>query len=75
MVLVSLFLGIIITSMDLLREGSKEEAAMWTKIRLRQKEYNLTQSSIDNLLEIFEIIDVFRDGRLSVRLLHDIMLF
>ena len=37
LVLLSLFVGIIITSMELLKEGIKEENEVWDKVKIQQK--------------------------------------
>ena len=66
MVLVSLFVGIIITSMELLKEGMKEEDAMWAKVRERQKRYKLDDADIDNMLEVFDTVDKNSVAQLTV---------
>jgi hypothetical protein len=66
MILMALFVGIIITSMDLLREGIDEEKEMWKKINVLKEKYNIHDSSVDNMLEVFEIIDRTKNARLSV---------
>lgn len=66
MVLVSLFVGIIITSMELLKEGIKEESEVWEKVREMQKEFNMRDTTVDNLLEIFDLIDIGKNGKLTV---------
>jgi hypothetical protein len=67
MVLLSLFVGIIITSMELLKEGIKEEKEVWAKVRVKQKQYNMRDTTINNLLEIFDLIDIGQNGKLTVR--------
>ena len=66
-VLVQLFLGIIIASMDLLREGIKEEQSVWRKVYQRQNELDMDSVSVNNMLEIFEMVDQGGDGTISVR--------
>lgn len=66
MVLVSLFSGVIITSMDLLRDSSKAEAKVMNQAKRMQRLYFYDDQSFDNLLEIFEIIDTDSNGFLSV---------
>jgi hypothetical protein len=68
MVLLSLFVGIIITSMELLKEGIKEEKEVWGKVKVKQKQYNMREATIKNLLEIFDLIDIGENGKLTVRL-------
>lgn len=67
MVLISLFVGIIITSMELLKEGIKEEKEVWSKVKIKQKQYNMRDATINNLLEIFDLIDIAENGKLTVR--------
>ena len=66
MVLLSLFVGIIITSMELLKEGIKEEKEVWAKVRVKQRQYNMRDATINNLLEIFDLIDIGQNGKLTV---------
>jgi hypothetical protein len=65
-VLLSLFVGVIITSMELLREGVQEENEVWKKVKLMQKSHTLDDASIDNLLEIFNLVDLGQNGKLTV---------
>lgn len=67
MVLVSLFTGVIITSMDLLRDTTKAEVKIMEQARTMQSHFYYDDQSFDNLLEIFEIIDTDSNGTLSVR--------
>lgn len=69
MVLISLFTGVIITSMDLLRDTSKAETIIFNQAKKMKEFYYYDDQSYDNLLEIFEIIDIDENGLLSVRLL------
>jgi voltage-gated sodium channel len=66
MVLLSLFIGIIITSMELLKEGLKEENEVWEKVKIQQKKYNMRDATINNLLEIFDLIDTGMNGKLTL---------
>mmetsp|Transcript_4917 Transcript_4917/g.9241 ORF Transcript_4917/g.9241 Transcript_4917/m.9241 type:complete len:1103 (-) Transcript_4917:96-3404(-) len=72
MVLLSLFIGIIITSMELLKEGIKEENEVWEKVKLQQKKYNMRDATINNLLEIFDMIDTGMNGKLTLNELKPI---
>ena len=72
-VLSSLLVGVIITSMELLREGILEEADIWAKVGKIQKRYNVEQSSIDLLLELFESSDEKRDGIVTYESLETMM--
>ena len=57
MILVSLFVGIIITSMELLKEGIAAENEMQMKIKERQKYYSMDDYAVGNMLEIYETLD------------------
>ena len=70
MVLVSLFTGVIITSMDLLRDTSKAEAIIFAQAKKMKESYYYDDQSYDHLLEIFEIIDTDSNGLLSVSYLY-----
>jgi len=61
-VLTSLLTGVIITSMELLREGILEEAAIWEKTYKVQRRYKVEKMQIDLLLELFEDADDKRTG-------------
>mmetsp|Transcript_14746 Transcript_14746/g.22232 ORF Transcript_14746/g.22232 Transcript_14746/m.22232 type:complete len:1039 (-) Transcript_14746:356-3472(-) len=73
LVLVNLFVGIIITSMELLKDGSREESAVWAKVRIKQREHQISDSSIDNMLEIFEMIDQSNSASLTLSELQPLM--
>eukprot|EP00602_Paraphysomonas_sp_CaronLab_P009300 CAMPEP_0185036728 /NCGR_PEP_ID=MMETSP1103-20130426/30092_1 /TAXON_ID=36769 /ORGANISM="Paraphysomonas bandaiensis, Strain Caron Lab Isolate" /LENGTH=800 /DNA_ID=CAMNT_0027574367 /DNA_START=1013 /DNA_END=3415 /DNA_ORIENTATION=- len=73
MVLLSLFVGIIITSMELLKEGIKEEKEVWAKVKVKQKQYNMRDTTIKNLLEIFDLIDVGENGKLTLNELKPVL--
>jgi hypothetical protein len=66
MVLVSLFTGVIITSMDLLRDTSKAELRVLEEAKKMQQTYAYDDQAFDHLLEIFEIVDTDANGFLSV---------
>lgn len=61
-VLSSLLVGVIITSMELLREGIKEEEDIWAKVNRIMKRYKTDQQTIDLLLELFEGADSKKEG-------------
>lgn len=61
-VLTSLLTGVIITSMELLREGILEEAEIWEKTYKVQRRYKVEKMQIDLLLELFEDADDKRTG-------------
>eukprot|EP00602_Paraphysomonas_sp_CaronLab_P008781 CAMPEP_0185029542 /NCGR_PEP_ID=MMETSP1103-20130426/15903_1 /TAXON_ID=36769 /ORGANISM="Paraphysomonas bandaiensis, Strain Caron Lab Isolate" /LENGTH=970 /DNA_ID=CAMNT_0027564335 /DNA_START=184 /DNA_END=3096 /DNA_ORIENTATION=+ len=73
MVLVSLFVGIIIASMELLKEGIKEENEVWIKVKEMQKVHKLSDTTVDNLLEIFDLIDVAANGKLTLSELKPVL--
>ena len=72
-VLISLFVGIIITSMELLRESIKEEDEVWGKVRENQLEYSWKDSMVENLLEIFNSMDIEQNGKLTLNELKPIL--
>lgn len=65
-VLMSLFLGIIITSMDLLKETIKEEDEVRSRVEIKKIYYRMSDGMIENLLEIFDLIDTGANGKLTV---------
>ena len=65
MVLISLLVGVIIASMELLKEGLNEENEIWDNVYRVKKTYQLEESSIEKLLELFEKMDVECNGCLS----------
>lgn len=72
-VLISLFVGIIITSMELLRDSIKEEDEVWGKVRENQEEFNWKDSMVENLLEIFNSMDIEQNGKLTLNELKPIL--
>ena len=72
-VLISLFVGIIITSMELLRDSIKEEDEVWEKVRENQEEYSWKDSMVENLLEIFNSMDIEENGKLTLNELKPIL--
>ena len=68
MVLVNLFVGVIITSMELLKEGLKQEERIWELARKRQKLHTMKESSLEQMLEIFEMADETESATLTVSL-------
>lgn len=72
-VLLSLFVGIIITSMELLRESIQEEDVVWEKVRANQLEYQWKDSMVENLLEIFNSMDIEQNGKLTLNELKPIL--
>jgi len=65
MVLISLLVGVIIASMELLKEGLNEENEIWDNVYRVKKTYQIEESSIEKLLELFEKMDVECNGSLS----------
>jgi hypothetical protein len=66
MVLQSLFVGIIISAMELLKDGVSQEADMWRVIYQRADKYGLQNSTLVNLLDIFNALDTQLHGLLTV---------
>lgn len=69
MILQSLFVGIIISAMELLQDGVFQEANMWKLIYQKVEKYALQHSTLMNLLDIFNALDVECNGLLTVCLL------
>jgi hypothetical protein len=70
MVLVALFIGVIITSMELLHNSIEEEAVMLKKVRHKQAEYQMSDGQIATLLEVFEMVDLCLNAKLTVCMLE-----
>jgi len=68
MVLINLFVGVIITSMELLKASYKEEANVWVKIKATQRQCHISDSTVGVLLNVFELLDVAGKGKLTVSL-------
>jgi hypothetical protein len=68
MVLVNLFVGVIITSMELLKEGVRQEERIWELARSRQRLHLMKDTSLGSILEIFEMADATESATLTVRL-------
>ena len=66
MVLVALFIGVIVTSMDLLQISISEEADMLKKIASKQRQFGLSDTTTAALLEIFEMVDIAANASLSL---------
>ena len=71
MTLMSLFVGVVIASMESLKDSIKEEKLVWIKVHKLQKKYDYGNSSITVLLELFDLIDTNSNGKLKVKSLHD----
>lgn len=57
MVLISLLVGVIITSMELLREDAIETAKVWANVALVSDAFHITDEKIGLLLKLFELVD------------------
>ena len=66
MVLIALFIGVIVTSMDLLQLSINEEDKMLKKVAKKQAEFQFSDTVTAILLEVFEMIDIASNGILSV---------
>lgn len=73
MVLVALFIGVIITSMELLHTSIHEEADMLKKVREKQNQLSISDATCTTLLEIFDMIDVCANGRLTLNELKPVL--
>lgn len=65
MVLTSLLIGVIITSMEFLREGGKATEEMWDKVKEHRLKYEYDPSTEVLFLSLFEKIDLNGNGLLS----------
>lgn len=72
MILQSLFVGIIISATELLKDSVTQEADMWKIIHQRIQKYGLQNSTVTNLLDIFNALDLQLNGLLTVSSLHAI---
>jgi hypothetical protein len=68
MVLVNLFVGVIITSMELLKEGVRQEERIWELARSRQRLHLMKDTALGSILEIFEMADATESATLTVRI-------
>lgn len=59
MVLVSLLVGVVITSMELLREGAKEEKSVWSDVKAVQAAFDVPDDVVQLILELFEKVMLF----------------
>jgi hypothetical protein len=67
MVLLSLFIGIIIASMEIIKQNIKDESEIWKKVEEVQTNRGYVNSSvIANLLEVFDLLDVGANGVLTM---------
>lgn len=73
MVLVSLLIGVIITSMELLKQSINDENDMWKKVRSIQHRYKFSNVTLSLLLELFEKLDHNKNSTLSFDELKPIM--
>ena len=65
MVVANLMVGVIISSMELLREGFKEEQNVWENVRRIQTAYNLRAENVHRMLELWELLDKGSNGFLT----------
>lgn len=70
MVLVNLFVGVTITSMELLKEGVRQEQKIWELAKSRQKLHLMKDTSLGPILEVFEMADSSDSATLTVRRLQ-----
>ena len=65
MVISNLMVGVIISSMELLREGYKEEMLVWENVRRIQRAYDIKAENIHRMLELWEMLDKSGNGFLT----------
>ena len=65
MVLANLMVGVIISSMELLREGFKEETTVWENVRRIQTAYDIKAENIHRMLDLWEMLDKGSNGFLT----------
>ena len=73
MLIMSLVVGVIITSIELLRESSLDETNMWEKVNAVRNKYDVDSEIIDVILELFDIADQNLNGVLTFAELQPIM--
>lgn len=71
MVLVSLLIGVIISSMELLKEEFRDNDDIWSRMDSIQESYMLTNTNVERLLFLFEHIDSNGNGYLTFHELKD----
>jgi len=65
MVISNLMVGVIISSMELLREGYQEETMVWDNVRRIQRAYDIKAENIHRMLELWEMMDKSGNGFLT----------
>ena len=65
MVISNLLVGVIISSMDLLRKQYKEEVEIWYRVNKIKTVYDLADITIDRMLELWELLDDNGNGFLT----------
>ena len=73
MVLISLLVGVMITSMELLREEVTEGKDVWDKVNVVKNRYSINEDNMEKLLELFEKLDTEVNGQLTYQELQPIM--
>ena len=64
--LVTLFVGVIIKSMELLQKSVAEENEILTKVYRQQSEFGYGPLALTTLLEVFDMLDQSANGVLTV---------
>jgi voltage-gated sodium channel len=73
MILNSLFVGMIITSMELLKESLVDENDQWRKVSAVKSRYSISSPTLDLILELFETLDTSHQASLSFEDMKPIM--
>lgn len=73
MVLLSLIVGVIISSMELLKEAIVEENEMWKKTHDTLKRLHVNPNMLDLFLELFDVLDNTKSARLVFEDLKPLM--
>ncbi len=68
--LVTLFVGVIIKSMELLQKSVAEETEILTKVYRQQTEFGYGPLALATLLEVFDMLDQSANGVLTVRAVY-----
>lgn len=70
MILQSLFVGIVISALELLKDVVRRKSEMWKLIYQRVEKLGLQNSTLVNLLDIFNVMDSNFNGYLRVFTLY-----
>ena len=65
MVMANLMVGVIISSMEMLREGFREETIVWENVRRIQRAFDIKAENIKRMLELWDLLDKNGNGFLT----------